>query len=472
MTDTGRFRRDRSYRRPDAGSTLIGGSPLRLFRLGAAGVRVVEAIERGTELPAGHQSLTDRLIDAGVVHPEPDLDRADVAIDPSLITVVIPAFGELPRCVHEAGGSWPFTTVVVDDASPSPLRLPDGAPANWRLVRQSTNGGPGGARNAGLAEVRSPWVAFVDADVDIDAATIMALATHFSDSRVALVAPRVTADTGEGVLARFERLRSPLDMGGEPARVAPATRVSYVPAATLLCRADAVRDVGGFDDSLRYGEDVDLVWRLVAAGWRCRYESRCTASHLTRPTLRSWITQRFRYGTSAAPLAARHPGAVAPLRMSPWSLATWAVFPLGLPIAGPLLSALASAALAVGTAMALVRKLPSIPAREALRLAGLGHLYAGRLLASTLTRVWWPLALVAALVSRRARRIIGAVVAVSLAVDLVREDSTIDPMRRAALHLLDDMAYGAGVWAGSWRERRADALLPTLESWPPRVPST
>ena len=48
------------------------------------------------------------------------------------------------------------------------------------------------------------------------------------------------------------------------------TRVAYVPTAALLVRRAALGD--GFDESLRNGEDVDLVWRLIEAGWRVRYE--------------------------------------------------------------------------------------------------------------------------------------------------------------------------------------------------------
>ena len=68
-----RFRLDASARRPDSGRVLIAGSPLRVFTLGTGGVRVVEAIERGDTPPAGHEPLTDRLLDAGAIHPVVDL---------------------------------------------------------------------------------------------------------------------------------------------------------------------------------------------------------------------------------------------------------------------------------------------------------------------------------------------------------------------------------------------------------------
>ena len=416
----------------------------------------MEAIEHDDTPPSGHEPLTDRLLDAGAIHPVVDL----VPVDPALLTVVVPTLDTTPhlrpvRC----------RTIVVDDASAVPVQV-DGA----HVVRLPRNGGPGAARNTGLAEVNTPYVAFVDSDVDISEDDLLVLAAPLDDPRVALVAPRVLGrPNGTGTLARYEQMRSPLDLGPAPARVAPTTRVAYVPAAVLVCRTEAVRAVGGFDTALRYGEDVDLVWRLHEAGRRCRYEPAVHARHDTRRTLGAWLTQRYRYGTSAAPLAARHPGALAPVRMSGWSAAAWIPTLCGLPVVGALVAA--------GTTVALVRKLRTVPASECVRLAGLGHLYAGRLLAGTLTRAWWPLAVVAALCSRRARRTLLVAAAITVATSW-RDDrpddrpddggAPLDPVRYTALRLADDAAYGAGVWAGSLAARRLDALLPSFEAWPPR----
>jgi len=463
-----RFALDSSYRRPDGAMVIIGGSPLRMFTLSPGGRRVIEAIERGEPLTGAHAALTDRLLDAGVIHPvnEP-VDANALAPRAAELTIVVPAFNSAPLWFGET-----CRMIVVDDASPTPITLRDlGARSPGRLVeliRLGRNLGPGGARNAGLARVTTPFVAFVDSDVEMDERALLALLAHFDDPRVALVGPRITASTSTGtgtgisaLLARFERTHSPLDLGLEPARIAPTTRVSYVPAAVIVCRTEALRAVGGFDESLRFGEDVDLVWRLHGAGWRCRYEPTSVACHRTRTTVRSWLTQRFGYGTSAAPLAARHPGALAPVRMSGWSAATWAPVLAGVPMLGVLIAG--------GTALALVRKLRTVPPLEALRLAGLGNLYAGRLLAATLTRAWWPVAAVAALCSRRARRIVFAAAAVTLIDGWRRERPEVDPLRYSALRIADDLAYGAGVWSGSWRERRLDALLPSFEAWPPRA---
>jgi GT2 family glycosyltransferase len=52
--------------------------------------------------------------------------------------------------------------------------------------------------------------------------------------------------------------------------------------AAVLIRVDAFRAVAGFENRLfMYGEDVDLSWRLRAAGWRLRYAPNCTVIHRT-----------------------------------------------------------------------------------------------------------------------------------------------------------------------------------------------
>ena len=292
--------------------------------------------------------------------------------------------------------------MFVDDGSGTPITGVRGA----TLVRLRHNSGPAAARNAGPRTAETPIVAFVDTDVDLHPGWLDGLLWHFDDPRVGFVAPRVASgpavDGGDPRVARYEQRHSPLDLGGDPARIVAGTRVSYVPAAALVVRKDALDEVGGFDSSLRCGEDVDAVWRLSAAGWRGRYEPAVVVHHQPRATWRELSAQRRAYGESAAALAALHGTAVAPVRMSPWTLGVWGLAAAGRPFS--------AAGLAGGTAAALVPKLNGVPAEESLRLAGNGHLAAGSSLAAAVRRVWLPLvgarrAVVAAIaMGRRCRR--------------------------------------------------------------------
>ncbi len=443
VTDT--FVLDGSYRRHER--IVIAGSPLRLFRLSAAGRRVVEAIEQRRPPPAGHAKLTSRLVDAGAIHPTPTGGPFTIAD----VTVVVPAHNAQPGFTH-AGSA----TIVVDDGTEPPLATVPGR----RTIRLPVNRGPAAARNAGLAEVTTPLVAFVDTDVDLDAHWLDALLVHFSDPSVALVAPRVSSADGSTTIAKYETARSPLDLGSAPARIAAGSRVSYVPAAAIVARTDVVRQIGGFDESMRSGEDVDLVWRLLEAGHRCRYEPASTVHHRPRATFAEWARQRMTYGRSAATLDRKHPGAVAPLRMSGWSAAVWALVLARRPVA--------AAAVATGTTIALRRKLHDLPAQESLRLAGLGHLHAGRQVAGSITRAWWPLALVVALLFRRWRPLVLAAATVPAALDWLAGRTSLAPGPYIALRVADDVAYASGLWIGVVEQRRGGALAPKFTNWPGR----
>ncbi len=430
-----RYRLDSSWRRPN-NNTVIAGSPLRVFRLTDSGARVINEATTDIEPTPIQQALLDRFVDAGALHPLPTAGPFTAAD----VTVVVPAFNRLPT-------SRDVQTIVVDDGSSPPL-----AGAQLRLA---INRGPAAARNAGLTQVTTPLVAFIDSDVMVERGWLESLLAHFADERVALVAPRVQSAPGATWLAAYEQRNSPLDLGNEPARIAAGTRVSYVPAAAIVCRVDAIREIDGFDEELRTGEDVDLVWRLRAAGYQCRYEPTAVVLHEPRRSLTALLRQRFGFGRSAAPLATRHPGALAPVRLNVWSAVVWALVLLRRPL-------LALAVLA-GAIVALARKLHTIPPAESARLAGPGTLAAGRQLADATTRAWWPIALVTAITVRRSRLPIAAALIAPAAATAIRQRSA-QALADAPVQLLDRMAYGAGVWAGAARARDFAALLPQIST--------
>jgi mycofactocin system glycosyltransferase len=461
---------DPSVRRVDGGRVLIGGSPLRILKLSAAGAAAVASWVAGEPVgeASGRRRLARRLLDGGLAHPRfasGPYGPADVTVviavhdDPELLDVTLAA-------LHPPGAEPPGAVVVADDATPDEAGIRRVAERYGATVaRRATRGGPAGGRNHALGHVRTPVVAFVDRDVVPEPGWLLPLLTHLADPRVAVVAPRIRPVVGDGTLARFELDRSPLDLGAAEARVAPGTRVAYVPTTGLVVRRSLFDEIGPFDEALPMGEDVDLIWRTVEAGHVIRYEPRSVARHPTRRDLRAWLRQRYDYGTSAAPLDARHPGSVAPLTLSGWTASAWALAAAGHPVVG--------AAVAAGAASMLPRRLTMLedPWRETWELAGKGQLAAWRPVASAITRTWWPATLGAALVSRRARRTLALAAVVPPLVDWANGDRSLDPLRYTGLRVLDDLAYGAGVWAGCRRHGTVAPLRPALRSWPGRGPA-
>lgn len=430
---------DHTVRRHVGGRVLVGGSPGRVLTLSASGHRLLDRWLAGEAVgdEPGAGSLARRLVDAGLAHPVPD-HAVHTTGD---VTLVVPV-KDNPRGVDRllaATRDLPHR-IVVDDGSGTPL--PEAT------TRHAGARGPAAARNTGWREAHTELVAFLDSDTIPEPGWLDALLPLFTDPRVAAVAPRVVSApvTDSRALSSYEADRCPLDLGRYPAAVRPMSRVSYVPSAALVVRTSALRALDGFDESLRYGEDVDLVWRLIADGHTVRYQPASAVAHQPRPDLRGWLAQRFSYGTSAAPLALRHPGHLAPAHLSPGSAAAWGLLAARHPFAALLLAA--------ASAGQLRRRLrgTGLPSSAVVALAARGQAGGARQLADAARRAWWPLALL----TRRGRLVLLAALAPTIAEAVTRRRGP----RWLALRIADDLAYGAGVWAGCARHRTADPLLP------------
>ena len=77
-------------------------------------------------------------------------------------------------------------------------------------------------------------------------------------------------------------------------------------------------------------------------------------------------------------------------------------------------------------------------------------------------------ALLVGLAFRRTRKASALALVLPALGDWVPNRGVLDPLRFAALHVADDAAYGAGVWAGCARERIVAPLRPRI-SWGART---
>jgi mycofactocin glycosyltransferase len=418
-------------------AVVVGGAPRRALRLTARGAGVVDRLRGGAPVTDPVDgALARRLVDAGMAHPAPDPDGPTPPV-----AVVVPAkdrVDDLDRCLtalDDAG----FDVVVVDDASDDREAVERIACSHGaRVVRRERNAGPAAARNTGLAATETALVAFVDSDAVIDAAAIRSLAAHLADPDAAATAPRVRPQpvAADSLLARFAAVRSPLDMGARSTSVGSG-EVGYVPSTVLVVRRDDVEAVGGFAESMRWGEDVDLVWRLVDAGRSVRYCADVTATHREPMSWPEWLRRRHRYGTSAGALARRHPG-----RMRGPSLAGF-VAPLSVLRALPRLRA------------------ADLPATEVVGPAMAAPLHALSGLSRWAMPLWWPLP-VLGLLHRRSRPVAAVALAVPPLLDRRHRRADLDPVRYVVAALADDVAYGTGVWRGCLRARTPQPLLPRV----------
>jgi len=446
-------RLDPRTRSRDGGAALLGGSPLRLLRLSAR-ARALLPADRLVVRDPTTAALASRLLDAGLAHP----DLTPVGGDD--VTVVVPvrdrpaALDRLLAALGADPGTADLPLVVVDDGSAVPVDAPSGT----RVLRHDVARGPAAARNAGLRAATTPFVAFLDSDCVPRPGWLQGLRPHLDDPRLALVAPRIRAlSAGPGWFGTYEAAVSALDMGAHPAAVRPGSAVSYVPSAALLARRAALGS--GFDETMRVAEDVDLVWRLTGAGWRVRYEPAAEVAHAHPGTTGEWLRRRAFYGTGAALLAARHGRAVAPLVIAPETAVAWALVLTGRRWGAAMALATTSVTVArLARRLAAPGERPAVGFAAVLVARGMGA--SGRALARSVTRHHWPLAVPAALVSRRARRWVLTAATADAVLAWWPQRGRVGPVRFAVARRLEDLAYGAGLWAGAARARSPEALLP------------
>jgi hypothetical protein len=171
--------------------------------------------------------------------------------------------------------------LVVDDGSTdnsADISASFGAPV--RVVPHERNRGLAVARNTALAAARNDLVASVDADVRAEPGWLAGLLDGLDSPRTAAVGGRLD-ELHQGRLAdRWRAAHMAQHAGGLP-QVNPP----ILPGANTLVRREVVQALGGYDESFRTNyEDADLLHRLVAAGYRCRYEPAAHAYHLRTDT--------------------------------------------------------------------------------------------------------------------------------------------------------------------------------------------
>ena len=440
---------DTQWFRTRDGKGLMAGSPLTYFSVSDAGARILDAIEHDNTLPAHHFALTHRLLATGAVHPRPT-----ESVDTKDITVVIPAYITSPDALEHlrelVQSLMAFTVIVVDDCSPTDFTLESGT-----VIQLDSNSGPASARNAGLAHVTTPIVVFIDTDISVDEMQLLALASYVSIDNVAMVAPRIITTNAKTFLSEYESFHSPLDLGATDAVVRPMSRVSYVPSAVLMGHVSAFQELNGFNEEMRSGEDVDLVWRLIESGQLCRYVPSVQCEHTPRISIGALLKQRFSYGKSAAQLDQKHPRAASPFRAN-----LFFVLPAVAVLMGFLYLAVPLVVLSVLYVLWTLRALP-LPIRSKITITGIGLRSTLISLAQAIHRAWWPLFVVVGGSSIRVGAMLTFSVLFPPCIGIVRKKPQF-PIRYLVVRMLDNFAYGAGVWAGAWRARSARCLLPVI----------
>ncbi|MFI9819483.1 glycosyltransferase family 2 protein [Streptomyces sp. NPDC052013] len=209
-------------------------------------------------------------------------------------TLVRDTLADCLAALAAATGPRPEQIVLVDDRrEPEPRALEHPLAVLGDLRDRTTvvacgGRGPAAARNTGLRAVTTPWVAFLDDDVQVGPRWCEQLARDLAE------APPDTAGVQGVITVPLSGRRRPTDWERATAGLARARWIT----ADMAYRTEALKQVGGFDERFprAFREDADLALRVLDAGWRIRRGGR-TTRHPVRPASR-WVSVQQQRGNA------------------------------------------------------------------------------------------------------------------------------------------------------------------------------
>ncbi|HET9720759.1 MAG TPA: glycosyltransferase [Solirubrobacteraceae bacterium] len=264
----------------------------------------------GTEITDWHFGLTrrDRT-------PKPALQALRQVFSRLPLTPVPAPRVSVLVCTYNGAGTLPetcaaltrleypdFEVIVVDDGSTDESAAI--AAAHGFSVISTENRGLSSARNTALSAATGEIVAYVDDDAMPEPNWLSHLVEAFVREGFAAVGGPNLPVPGDGMVADAVAIGP-----GNPVHVLISDReAEHIPGCNAAFRADALRDIGGFDPRFRSaGDDVDVCWRLQDAGGRIGYAAGAVVWHHRRRTVRTYLTQQRGYGRAEALLERKWP---------------------------------------------------------------------------------------------------------------------------------------------------------------------
>jgi hypothetical protein len=113
-------------------------------------------------------------------------------------------------------------------------------------------------------------------------------------------------------------------------------RAEHIPGCNMAFRRSTLLGIGAFDVQFRQaGDDVDVCWRLMDAGYTIGYAPAALVWHHRRTSVKAYFKQQAGYGRSEAMLQLKHPQRFNNLGYSKWFGVIYGEGSVGLPVAKP-----------------------------------------------------------------------------------------------------------------------------------------
>ena len=208
----------------------------------------------------------------------------------------------------------PIEVIAVDDGSTdaSPDVLRRWAETRPLLIVSSDGRGAAAALNTGIRAARYPLIAQIDQDVVIGQDWLLRLVAELDDPSIGAAQGQYTVDRQAPLIERVMAL----DLAQRYTAIT-VRHTNHVCTGNTVYRASALHQVGLFDESLGYGYDNDMSYRLVASGYRLVFCREAWSNHRWRDTPGGYLAQQYGFGYGRLDVVAKHPKRLAGDAVSP-----------------------------------------------------------------------------------------------------------------------------------------------------------
>src|SRR5260221_594785 len=197
----------------------------------------------------------------------------------------------------------PLEIVAVEDGSTDRSRelLEEEARAGRLRLVDGERRGAAAAINTGVRAASHALIAQVDQDVVLEAGWLARLTSALGDPAVAAAQGHYIAAPDAGVWSRVMAL----DLRQRYSTLRDE-RTDHVCTGNSVYRTAALVEVGLFDETLGYGYDNDISYRLAHAGYQLAFCADATSTHHWREGLLDYARQQYGFGYGRLDLVFKH----------------------------------------------------------------------------------------------------------------------------------------------------------------------
>jgi glycosyltransferase involved in cell wall biosynthesis len=179
-------------------------------------------------------------------------------------------------------------------------------PESRIILLEEKTPGASAARNSGARKAQGVWLIFTDADCVPDSEWVSDFKKEINkNDSVGALAGCIRPAQSDRIVSRFLGMFTLPGNETDSLHSGTTLMEGLFPSANLAVRRDIFNLIGGFTESLRFGEDHDLCYKIYKSGYKIKAITNAVVRHIHRTTLIGLAKQSFGFGT-AHPYELRH----------------------------------------------------------------------------------------------------------------------------------------------------------------------